>query len=423
MFAGMAFANIRSADAGLPIVVITGSSGFLGQAIALGLLGRYRVIGLDVRQPRNAPEGRDTIEIDPTPDEIVHEAIGKVRERGDGHIASVIHLAAYYDTTGEDNPKYDAVTVQGIRRLLAALNKLQTEQFVFSSTLLVHSPSPQKGARLPTAYLFTGDFDSGQPYLHSDDLVDAVVRMVDHRAELPDETVLLIGEEETPHMTKCKGASAAARRRSRRAMERHVTFIIIQPPLIGALSTLCIVQAAVTVVLIPYSIDEVLATPQYLWRAKKAGEPFWPTFWMGGPALSETPEPDLNRPALSLLRDFLTGGVNFPWTPVASTVLGALLMTTPLIFGTEPPLYFSDHIAGCLVIMVAVTAMTEVVRPVRFLNIVVGVWIIASPLLLDGGPTTSLIADVVIGLALIRLSLPRGTRSDEHYGGWDRVIV
>ena len=39
-----------------------------------------------------------------------------------------------------------------------------------------------------------------------------------------------------------------------------VFFIIIQPPLIGALCTLCIVQAAVTMVLIPYSIDEVLAT-------------------------------------------------------------------------------------------------------------------------------------------------------------------
>jgi nucleoside-diphosphate-sugar epimerase len=52
--------------------------------------------------------------------------------------------------------------------------------------------------RLPTAYLFTGDITHGQPYLHRDDLVDAVVGAVDRRAELPDETTLLIGEEETP---------------------------------------------------------------------------------------------------------------------------------------------------------------------------------------------------------------------------------
>ena len=108
---------------------------------------------------------------------------------------------------------------------------------------------------------------------------------------------------------------------------------------------------------------------------------------------------------------------------MASAALGILLLATPLVIGTEPPLYFSDHITGCLVIMVAVTAMAEVARPVRFLNIPLGAWIIASPFLLEGGTTSSAVLDVVIGLALIGLSLPRGTRSDEHYGGWDRAIV
>lgn len=204
-----------------------------------------------------------------------------------------------------------------------------------------------------------------------------------------------------------------------------VTFIIIQPPLIGALCTLCIIQAAVTVILIPYSVDEVLASAQYLLRARQAGEPFWRTFWMGGPSLSEdqTPAPDLDRSPWEFIKDFATGGVTFPWMLVASTALGALLMATPLVFGTRAPLYFSDHIAGCLVIMVAVTAMAEIVRPVRFLNVALGAWVVASPFLLDGGSPTATIANVAIGLALIGLGLPRGKRSDEHYGGWDRAIV
>ncbi len=41
--------------------------------------------------------------------------------------------------------------------------------------------------------------------------------------------------------------------------------------------------------------------------------------------------------------------------------------------------------------------------------------------LLAGGSTVATLADVAIGLALIALSLPRGTRSEEHYGGWDRA--
>ena len=135
-------------DANRPVVLITGSSGFLGQAIARGLMERYRVIGLDARQPRQPIEGMETVEIDLTSDESVGAAMSHVRESAGNRIASVIHLAAYYDTTGKENPKYDAVTVQGTRRLLEALKKFETEQFVFSSTLLVHAPSPEKGVRI-----------------------------------------------------------------------------------------------------------------------------------------------------------------------------------------------------------------------------------------------------------------------------------
>jgi hypothetical protein len=99
------------------------------------------------------------------------------------------------------------------------------------------------------------------------------------------------------------------------------------------------------------------------------------------------------------------------------------LMTNPLIFGNEPPLYHSDHVAGCLVIMIAVIAMGEVVRPLRFLNVALGAWIAASPFLLPGGGTVAIFAELAIGLSLVALSLPRGTRSEEHYGGWDRAIV
>jgi hypothetical protein len=50
-------------------------------------------------------------------------------------------------------------------------------------------------------------------------------------------------------------------------------------------------------------------------------------------------------------------------------------------------------------------------------------WVTASPFLLDGGTTVALIANVAAGLALAALSLPRGTRSREHYGGWDQYIL
>jgi len=204
-----------------------------------------------------------------------------------------------------------------------------------------------------------------------------------------------------------------------------LVFVIVQPPLIGTLCTLCMVQALVTLILIPYSVDEVLATCQYLFRAKRAGEPFWRTFWMGGPSLAEeqTPASDLEQPAGAFLKAFVVGGVNYPWTLLATVGLGLWLMASPLVFGTEPTLYWSDHILGCLVIAVAITAMAEVARAVRFLNVALGALIVLSPFVLDGGNAASPWNQLIAGGLVVLFSLPRGKRSKETHGGWDRVIV
>jgi nucleoside-diphosphate-sugar epimerase/uncharacterized membrane protein len=204
-----------------------------------------------------------------------------------------------------------------------------------------------------------------------------------------------------------------------------VGFIIIQPILIGALCTLCLLQAAVTVILIPYSVDEVLATAQFLIRSKRIGRPFWRTLFKGEAGLSERHDEmqRLELPVGKMMREFLSGGVTYPWTLLASAAVGAILLATPLTVGTEPPLYFSDHVVGCLVVTIAISALAEPIRAVRLLNVPLGLWLALSPFLLEGGATQGAVADVMFGLALVGLSLPRGTRSKEHYGGWDRFVV
>jgi len=54
-----------------PVVLITGSSGFLGQAIAAHLVRRYRVVGLDTEQPKSPVQHVETILVDLTSDEKV----------------------------------------------------------------------------------------------------------------------------------------------------------------------------------------------------------------------------------------------------------------------------------------------------------------------------------------------------------------
>jgi nucleoside-diphosphate-sugar epimerase len=172
-------------------------------------------------------------------------------------IASVIHLAAYYDFSGEPSDLYEEITVRGTERLLDALKSFEVEQFIFSSTMLVHEPGepgklineqgslvgtwayPQSKidteqvihanrGHIPavflriagvysdicdsiplshqiqriyenrlTSHVYPGDTSRGQAFIHLDDLVDAIVRTVERRQFLPSETALLVGEPET----------------------------------------------------------------------------------------------------------------------------------------------------------------------------------------------------------------------------------
>ena len=244
-------ASRKSASDKRPIVLITGAAGNLGRSLAAALHGDYRIVGL-------SPSAEDAdfpiIGADLTSDAAVELAFHKFRDAFGSRIASVIHLAAYFDFTGEDNPLYQTVNVEGTRRLLRALQDFEVGQFVYSSTMLVHAPC-RPGERIdehqpieprwayprskaaaeeviraehkqipyvilrlagvydehsmvPTlaqqiariyerdvqSYFYSGSTLVGQAMLHREDMLDAFCRAVDRRSVLPPETELLIGE-------------------------------------------------------------------------------------------------------------------------------------------------------------------------------------------------------------------------------------
>jgi hypothetical protein len=123
---------------GKPIVLITGASGNLGRSEAQALMGTYNIVGLD----RKASNDGDypVIAVDLSADDSVVSALQVFRETYGPHIASVVHLAAYFDFTGKDNPLYQSVNVEGSRRLLRALQDFEVAQFLYPSTMLVHAP-------------------------------------------------------------------------------------------------------------------------------------------------------------------------------------------------------------------------------------------------------------------------------------------
>jgi nucleoside-diphosphate-sugar epimerase len=239
------------------LILVTGSAGYLGSAIVRRLSSKYRVVGLDQKPPQTVAEGTEFLRCDLTDDASVGQAMAGIRERHGGVLASCIHLAAYYDFSGEPSPLYRTLTVEGTRRLLRQVRQFQAGQFVFSSTLLVMQPaeeedevisesSPTEPAwdyprskllaegeirrerenvpavilriagvydedchSIPLAqqiariyekklesYFCPGDPSRGQPFVHLEDLVDCVERVVEKRDVLTGYEVFLIAEPE-----------------------------------------------------------------------------------------------------------------------------------------------------------------------------------------------------------------------------------
>ncbi len=58
-----------------------------------------------------------------------------------------------------------------------------------------------------------------------------------------------------------------------------VLLVVLQPVLFDAWCTLCLTTAAISVVMIGPSMDEVLASCQYLKRVKQSRESVWKAFW------------------------------------------------------------------------------------------------------------------------------------------------
>ena len=202
-----------------------------------------------------------------------------------------------------------------------------------------------------------------------------------------------------------------------------IYFIIIQPVMLGTWCTLCLAAALAMLIMIPFAIDEVVAMGQYLWWAHCRGKPVIRIFFQGGAVDGGREDRSNSLASPRALWSDAVRGITLPWTLTASVVIGATLMLTRVLFDASGPMADSDHVVGALVITVAIIAMAEVARPLRFLNVGFGLWLVAAPFMLEGESTFGAIASVAFGVVLTGLSLRRGNRSNEHYASWDRLVL
>ncbi|MGQ4877293.1 NAD-dependent epimerase/dehydratase family protein [Billgrantia sp. LNSP4103-1] len=201
-----------------------------------------------------------------------------------------------------------------------------------------------------------------------------------------------------------------------------VTFIIIQPILIGTWCTLCLIQAGAMLLQIAYAFNEFVATGEFLKRRHKAGAPVLKIFFTGdtdeGP--NEPTEEDFQRKPAAIMGDALGTGVSLPWNLALCIVIGAWLMLTRVTFGTEATLANWDHLVGSLIITVGVVSMAESARPVRWLLIPLAAMLFFTPFL-HGADMAATVNSLLCGAVVIALSLRRGPIRGE-YGRWSRLL-
>lgn len=200
-----------------------------------------------------------------------------------------------------------------------------------------------------------------------------------------------------------------------------VVLIMLQPVAVGAWCTLCLASALLMLIMITLSLDEIVASVQFLIIGRRAGKSAWRLFWVGGDIARPIEELGLERRRANLWSEML-GGANVPSTLLASAAVGAWLLAAPSMLGWAGTAADVGSVLGALAVTVAFIAFAEVGRAIRFVNVLLGLAIVLTPWVLASASLAARVNGLVAGVLLIALSVPRGPIRN-RYGGWDPFIV
>lgn len=142
-------------------IVLTGASGFIGRYILQNLIEDYKIFAIARRSRKFASipyhKNLHWIQCDIAKWDSLEEVKKYIQEQGGADY--LIHLAAYYDFTYEDNPEYKRTNVIGTENILRLTKEVKINRFIFASSLAAcdFSKSNSKineGASLNSEYLY-----------------------------------------------------------------------------------------------------------------------------------------------------------------------------------------------------------------------------------------------------------------------------
>lgn len=188
-----------------------------------------------------------------------------------------------------------------------------------------------------------------------------------------------------------------------------ILLIVLQPIAVGAWCGLCLFIALCMLVMIVLTVSEVVAAVEFLIETKSSSRSVWNAFWKGAAAENTKALPGKSW------------GISVPWNLVVCVLLGIWMMISPEYFQITGTVRDSDYTSAPLIITVSIVSFAEVARSFRYVNIILGIWLILGSWILDGATTELIWNNTVLGIAILLLSLRRG-RITQSYGGWSKHI-
>lgn len=131
-----------------PGMIITGATGFLGSRLASILSERYTVYAISrhTSQEHGRVESPDVhyFQADIAEFEPLREVFCRVEELGGAKL--LLHMAGFYDFTGEEHPEYERTNVVGTRNVLELAQCLHLKKLFFTSSSAACPFPPRGGA-------------------------------------------------------------------------------------------------------------------------------------------------------------------------------------------------------------------------------------------------------------------------------------
>lgn len=106
-----------------------------------------------------------------------------------------------------------------------------------------------------------------------------------------------------------------------------------------------------------------------------------------------------------------------------SALVGLWLMASPVVLGYFGPARINDRVCGPLIATFAIIALWEVTREVRWLNVLLAFWLMLAPLLLHYPTWTPVVNSLACAAVLVVAAVAPGSKTGRYAGGWKSLFA